>query len=87
MTAVTDTDITARYEHIAELDRSIIGLVRERSRALGDLGPLRRAAGLSQGDLARENEMLLRYHSAFGQRGTALGLLLLELARTTPSAR
>ncbi|MFI6444176.1 chorismate mutase [Kitasatospora sp. NPDC050543] len=70
--------LAEHYGRIAELDNAIIDLVRERTRLLAGLQEHRRALRLPQVDLARENEMLLRYSRALGRQGADLALLLLD---------
>ncbi|MFE5718724.1 chorismate mutase family protein [Streptomyces erythrochromogenes] len=53
--------------------------MRQRNEAHAELLAQRRAAGGPITELARENEVFRRYGDAFGSKGTALALLLIEL--------
>ncbi len=83
MPSTTVSHITERYGVIAELDRSIIDLIQRRAAAHRELNSLRRAAGVPGVELARENEMLIRYSEALGHSGTSFALLLSQLAGRT----
>lgn len=71
---------TARGE-IDTLDDRIIDLVRERVAVSARIQQTRIAAGGRRVNLAREMEILNRYHSELGKPGTALAMTLLELSR------
>ncbi|GLF97933.1 chorismate mutase [Streptomyces yaizuensis] len=72
--------------HLAHLDHSIIALIRQRTEICLELAALRRAEGGPAIELARENEVLRRYHDALGPSGTSVALLLTELGRRAEGA-
>ncbi|MFE6699267.1 hypothetical protein [Streptomyces sp. NPDC057718] len=77
--------IDQAHRRLAELDDAVIDAIHARIEAQGDLIALRRAAGLPETELARENEVLRRYNEALGSAGTTLALLLLERGRGAAS--
>ncbi|MGY5045578.1 chorismate mutase [Streptomyces sp. 900105755] len=76
-----DERIAKQHEYIGELDRSLIGLIQQRTEAAAELASLSRDLGAPGVDLSRENAVLRLYHSALGRSGTSLALLLLGLGR------
>ncbi|WP_063831306.1 hypothetical protein [Streptomyces sp. NRRL F-2664] len=84
-----DGSIEQAHRKVAELDEAVIDLVRRRTAAHADLVALRMRAGVPATELARENQVLRHYGQALGPSGTALALLLMDLARRTrePQAR
>ncbi|HLV59604.1 MAG TPA: chorismate mutase [Natronosporangium sp.] len=88
MTVTTsDTDPQAEIARlrarIDEIDEAIIRLWRERAELSRRVGEARLAAGGTRLVLAREREILERYHAALGPDGTQVGLLLLRAGRGT----
>lgn len=88
MTVTTsDTDPQAEIARlrarIDEIDEAIIRLWRERAELSRRVGEARLAAGGTRLALAREREILERYHAALGPDGTQVGLLLLRAGRGT----
>ncbi|MFE2373277.1 hypothetical protein [Streptomyces sp. NPDC059398] len=88
MSPVTTGPLTELDHRLAELDRSLISLARERVETASRLRAARRTAGLREFQLADENDVLSRYHEALGQPGTAIALHLLAMSRAgrSPSA-
>ncbi|MET9422329.1 chorismate mutase [Streptomyces sp. NPDC006540] len=84
-----DMDALAEDGHrtVAELDESIIDLVRRRTALCRELTALRRAAGAPAIELSRENAVLRRYREALGREGTSLAMLLIELERRPRSVQ
>jgi chorismate mutase len=66
---------------IDEIDTILITLWRERAELSHQVGAARVASGGTRLALAREREILDRFHSALGDDGTQLGLLLLRAGR------
>jgi chorismate mutase len=66
---------------IDEIDTTLITLWRERAELSRQVGAARVASGGTRLALAREREILDRFHSALGGDGTQLGLLLLRAGR------
>ncbi|MFF5447656.1 chorismate mutase [Streptomyces sp. NPDC012888] len=83
MPAPVDGPVEQAHRKVAELDDAVMELVRRRTAAHAELVALRVRAGLPATELARENEVMRRYNEALGPSGTALALLLMELARRT----
>ncbi|MFJ9846551.1 chorismate mutase [Kitasatospora sp. NPDC101155] len=73
--------VDERQDELAELDRSLIRMIRRRAELVGAIEAERRAAGLPRTELTREIRMLQEYQSGLGRPGVRLALLLLELAR------
>ena len=74
-------DITAGRAVIDDLDAQIVRLVEQRQQVSRRVQQLRRSAGTTGIQYARENQVIARYTSELGQPGTRLALLLLELCR------
>ncbi len=72
-------DITRQDDRVAELDSTIIDLVRRRTALVTELQRAKSRVGLPRTQLGQETEMLARYRSALGAQGTTLALLLLKL--------
>ncbi|GAA3868996.1 chorismate mutase [Streptomyces sedi] len=66
---------------IDALDEEIVRLLRRRMALSEGVQHIRMARGGRRTDLARENEVLRRWHAELGQPGTALAMTLLELCR------
>ncbi|HEX5568766.1 MAG TPA: chorismate mutase [Streptomyces sp.] len=66
---------------IDELDRRIIGLVRERMEVSAHIQRARIEAGGPRVSLSREMKILSRYREELGRPGTSLAMTLLELCR------
>lgn len=77
----TDERIAALRARIDQIDHALIELWRERAALSQQVGAARVAAGGTRLALAREREVLDRFHSALGPLGTQLGLLLLRAGR------
>jgi chorismate mutase len=86
MATITDGFVEEGHRRVAALDEAIIDLVHRRTAACADLVTLRRAAGGPVIELARENEVLRRFHQALGADGTPLALLLIERGRRAAAA-
>ncbi|MBL1065676.1 chorismate mutase [Streptomyces sp. 7-21] len=71
-------DLRARID---ELDARIIGLIKERMTVSDEVQRIRIASGGRRLHLAREMEILRRYHGELGKAGTQLAMTLLELCR------
>lgn len=91
MTAITTADQPAEAtaaseipklrQRIDEIDAEIIALWRERASISQRIGAARVAAGGTRLALAREREILDRFHRELGEVGTQLGLLILRAGR------
>ncbi|MGW1500948.1 hypothetical protein ACWCQW_20590 [Streptomyces mirabilis] len=81
MSQAIGTTAQDRRAHVAELDRAIIELVRQRTAICRELTERRLSKGGTSIELARENEVLGHYREALGPTGTSLALLLTELGR------
>lgn len=66
---------------IDEIDSILVTLWRERAALSRQVGAARVAAGGTRLALAREREILDRFHRALGPIGTELGLLILRAGR------
>lgn len=73
--------IAALRERIDEIDDTLISLWQERAEISQQVGAARVASGGTRLALAREREVLDRFHGALGADGTQLGLLLLRAGR------
>ncbi|WP_052848664.1 chorismate mutase [Streptomyces avicenniae] len=84
-TPSTDTDLTiaSARARIDALDEQIIALITARVTASAEVQRARLAAGGRRVHLARENEILRRYHAGLGSAGTHVAMRLLELCRGT----
>jgi chorismate mutase len=80
-TTATERTIAAARERIDDLDTRIIALVRERMDVSAAIQRTRIGAGGRRVNLARETEIVNRYHEALGRPGSRLAMLLLELCR------
>ncbi len=79
--AATTEDIPKLRERIDEIDAAIVALWRERASISQRIGAARVAAGGTRLALAREREVLDRFHRELGEIGTQLGLLILRAGR------
>jgi chorismate mutase len=77
----TDLEIARLRERIDEIDRTLISLWHERAALSQQVGAARVAAGGTRLALAREREILDRFHQELGPLGTQLGLLILRAGR------
>jgi chorismate mutase len=68
-------------DRIDEIDETLIELCQERAELSKRIGGMRVAAGDTRLILAREHEVLRRFHRALGAAGTQLALLLLKAGR------
>lgn len=83
MTGVSFYEVEEQRALIADMDRTIAALMRQRTEAARRLGELRTAMGRPTSELAWENEALWRYRAELGPLGVRLGLLLLKMVRDT----
>jgi chorismate mutase len=79
--ATPATGITELRARIDEIDAHLIQLWRERADLSQQVGTARVQAGGTRLSLAREREVLDRFHTALGPLGTQVGLLLLRAGR------
>lgn len=77
----TDLEIARLRERIDEIDRTLVSLWQERAALSQQVGAARVAAGGTRLALAREREILERFHQELGPLGTQLGLLILRAGR------
>jgi chorismate mutase len=68
-------------QRIDEIDATLIALWRERAELSRQVGAARLAAGGTRLALAREQQILDRFHTALGADGVQLGLLVLRAGR------
>lgn len=80
-TDAASAEIAELRERIDEIDTALIALWRERASLSQQVGTARVAAGGTRLALAREREVLDRFHQELGPTGTQLGLLLLRAGR------
>jgi chorismate mutase len=76
-----DPEIARLRERIDEIDRTMISLWQERAAISQQVGAARVAAGGTRLALAREREILDRFHRELGSIGTQLALLILRAGR------
>jgi len=79
--AAASSEIPKLRERIDEIDAAIIALWRERASISQRIGAARVASGGTRLALAREREILDRFHRELGEVGTQLGLLILRAGR------
>ncbi len=81
----TEPDAVARIDtlraRIDEIDRTLIDLWLERAAISHEVGATRVAAGGTRLVLAREQEILDRFHDTLGPVGTQLATLILRAGR------
>ncbi|MCQ4082607.1 chorismate mutase [Streptomyces sp. RB6PN25] len=73
--------ISSARDRIDDLDRRIIGLVRQRIAVSDSIQQTRIASGGRRVNLSREMEIIGAYSAQLGKPGTALAMTLLELCR------
>ncbi|QSB15610.1 chorismate mutase [Natronosporangium hydrolyticum] len=76
-----DAEIADLRARIDEIDSALVDLWRERAALSQRVGAARVAAGGTRLVLAREREILDRFHRDLGPVGTQLGLLVLRAGR------
>jgi chorismate mutase len=74
-------EIAQLRRRIDEIDSTMIALWRERSDISQQIGAVRVASVGTRLALAREREILERFHQQLGSIGTQLGLLILRAGR------
>lgn len=74
-------EIAQLRNRIDEIDATMCALWRERADISQQIGAVRVAAGGTRLALAREREVLERFHQELGSIGTQLGLLILRAGR------
>jgi chorismate mutase len=79
--AARSAEIAQLRNRIDAIDTTLITLWRERAALSQQVGAARVAAGGTRLALAREREVLDRFHRELGPIGTQLGLLLLRAGR------
>lgn len=73
--------ITDLRHRIDEIDSNLIELWRERAAISGEVGRVRIASGGTRLVLAREREIVDRFHDALGADGVRVALLILRAGR------
>jgi chorismate mutase len=79
--AASPAEVAKLRARIDEIDQALIRLWQERAALSQRVGVARVAAGGTRLALAREREVLDRFHRALGPLGTQLGLLILRAGR------
>jgi chorismate mutase len=79
--AIPPAEIAKLRTRIDEIDSALIALWQERAALSQRVGAARVAAGGTRLALAREREILDKFHRSLGPLGTQLGLLLLRAGR------
>ncbi|MPZ28875.1 MAG: chorismate mutase [Micromonosporaceae bacterium] len=74
-------EIAQLRTRIDEIDTALVQLWQERAALSQRVGAARVAAGGTRLALAREREILDRFHRDLGPTGTQLGLLILRAGR------
>jgi chorismate mutase len=80
-TPAADSHISGLRARIDEIDATIISLWQERAAISQEVGRTRVASGGTRLVLAREREILDRFHAVLGEDGTQLALLILRAGR------
>ncbi|WP_084704279.1 chorismate mutase [Phaeacidiphilus oryzae] len=79
--AAAEALIAQARERIDALDGELLRIVKERMAVSARVQRARIATGGPRLSLAREQQILARFHAELGRAGTELGMLLLELSR------
>ena len=79
--ASAEVEIARLRQRIDEIDQTLISLWQERASLSQQVGAARVAAGGTRLALAREREILDRFHRELGPIGTQLALLILRAGR------
>ncbi len=77
----SDRSIAKLRRRIDELDTMLIRLWRERARLSQQVGTQRVASGGPRVVLAREQQIIHKFHSELGPLGTQLAMLVLRAGR------
>jgi chorismate mutase len=80
-TATAQAHIEQLRRRIDEIDAMLVSLWQERAAISREVGRARVASGGTRLALAREREILDRFHRALGEEGTQLALLILRAGR------
>jgi len=76
-----NASITEQRQHIDELDKQIIELLRQRGEASATIQRIRTAAGGTRTDPTREQQILGRYQDGLGPAGRAVASAILDADR------